>query len=112
VDRAAGVIHFRSSKTEDSSGLAVDVVITPEIDLALTRAKAIGMGKSMYVIHTQKGKPYAAHRVLKAWKVAKARAKRRRRSLYGGGYPSESTYRCEERWIGHRGAEGSSSAHE
>lgn len=74
VDRAAGVIHFRPSKTEESSGLAVDVVITPEIDVALKRAKAIGVVKSMYVIHTQQGKTYAANTVLKAWKAAKERA--------------------------------------
>ncbi|RQQ19689.1 integrase [Burkholderia stagnalis] len=74
VDRAAGVIHFRPSKTEDSSGVAVDIVISPEIGAVIERARGIGVVKGAFVIHTKKGKPYAANSVLKAWKVAKERA--------------------------------------
>lgn len=74
VDRAAGVIHFRPSKTEDSSGVSVDFRITPEIEAVLERARGIGRVKGVHVIHTKKGQPYAANSALKAWKVAKKRA--------------------------------------
>lgn len=40
----------------------------------LERARGIGRVKGVHVIHTKQGKPYAANTVLKAWKVAKARA--------------------------------------
>ncbi|MFJ2995607.1 phage integrase central domain-containing protein [Pandoraea sp. NPDC087047] len=41
VDFAAGVIHFIPSKTEDSSGIAVDVTITPEIREVLKRVQEL-----------------------------------------------------------------------
>jgi integrase len=39
IDRAAGLIHFIPTKTEDSTGEAVDWPITPEIDAVLQRAR-------------------------------------------------------------------------
>ncbi|MBR8151049.1 tyrosine-type recombinase/integrase [Burkholderia vietnamiensis] len=77
VDRPAGVIHFIPSKTEDSSGVRVDFKITPEIDAVLARIREIDGRPSigdMPVIHTRKGKRYAANTVLKAWKTAADRA--------------------------------------
>lgn len=78
VDRQAGVIHFVPSKTEDSSGVRVDFKITPEIDAVLLRIRDIDgrptIGE-MPVIHTRKGKRYAANTILKAWKMAAERAK-------------------------------------
>lgn len=78
IDRKAGVIHFVPTKTEDSSGVRVDFRITPEIEAVLARVQTIDGRPSIGdipVIHTQKGKPYAANTVLKAWKVAAERAK-------------------------------------
>jgi integrase len=78
IDRKAGVIHFIPSKTEDSSGVRVDFKITPEIEAVLARIQTIDGRASigdLPVIHTQKGKRYAANTVLKAWKVAAKRAK-------------------------------------
>ncbi|KVD35470.1 integrase [Burkholderia ubonensis] len=78
VDRQAGVIHFVPSKTEDSSGVRVDFKITPEIEAVLARIREIDGRPSigdMQVIHTRKGKRYAANTILKAWKVAAERAK-------------------------------------
>ena len=42
VDRAAGVIHFRPSKTEDSSGVSVDFKITPRS----TRCSSVRAGSA------------------------------------------------------------------
>lgn len=78
VDRPAGVIHFIPSKTEDSSGVRVDFKITPEIDAVLACIREIDGRPSigdMPVIHTRKGKRYAANTILKAWKTAAQRAK-------------------------------------
>lgn len=84
IDRKAGVIHFVPSKTEDSSGVRVDFRITPEIEAVLARVQTIDGRPSIGdtpVIHTIKGKVYAANTVLKAWKMAAERA-----GLNGLGY--------------------------
>lgn len=74
VDREAGVIHFVPSKTEDSSGVAVDWPITPEIAAVLDRARSLGKVKSMYVIHALDGQPYGTTAVRSAWDRANERA--------------------------------------
>nr|WP_322073386.1 tyrosine-type recombinase/integrase [Burkholderia cepacia] len=77
VDHQDGVIHFIPSKTEDSSGVRVDFKITPEIDAVLARIREIDDRASigdMQVIHTRKGRRYAANTILKAWKMAAERA--------------------------------------
>ena len=77
IDRATGVIHFVPSKTEDSSGVRVDFKITPEIAAVLSRIQEIDGRPSigeLPVVHTRRGKRYAANTVLKAWKAAAARA--------------------------------------
>lgn len=81
VDRAAGVIHFVPSKTEDSSGVRVDFRITPEIDAVLARLDDIGVGSSKHVVHARDGTPYGATAVRSAWQRAAARA-----ALDGFGY--------------------------
>jgi integrase len=77
VDRAAGVIHFVPSKTEDSSGAAVDFTITPEIAAVLDRVREIDgvqrIGETP-VIHALDGKPYGATAVRSAWDRACERA--------------------------------------
>jgi integrase len=58
VDREAGVIHFVPTKTEESSGEAVDWPITPEIDAVLARPKRLdpAFGQT-YVIRDKRGNP-------------------------------------------------------
>lgn len=74
IDQEAGVIHFVPTKTEDSTGGAVDWPITPEIDSVLRRAKSIGKVKGAFVIHSLLGKPYGATAVRSAWDRACERA--------------------------------------
>jgi len=76
VDRDAGVIHFVPSKTEDSSGEAVDWPITPEIDVVLARARALEptFGQR-YVVRDEKGEPKTDAACRDAWRDAKRRAK-------------------------------------
>lgn len=77
IDRDAGVIHFVPSKTEDSSGAAVDWPITPEIAAVLDRVRELDgvqrIGK-LPVIHALDGKPYGATAVRSAWDRACERA--------------------------------------
>lgn len=78
VDREAGVIHFVPSKTEDSSGVAVDWPITPEVGAVLDRVREIdGVVKrigTLTVIHALDGKMYAAAAMRMAWNSACERA--------------------------------------
>lgn len=82
VDREAGVIHFLPSKTEDSSGIAVDWPITPEIAAVLDRVRELDGGLqrigNLPVIHAnsakKRGKPYGATAVRSAWDRACERA--------------------------------------
>jgi integrase len=74
VDREAGVIHFIPTKTEDSSGEAVDWPITPEIDAVLVRARALEptFGQT-YVVRDGKGKPKTDQACRDAWEGAMKR---------------------------------------
>lgn len=71
VDRAKGVIHFQPSKTRDSSGLAIDWPITPEIEAVLERARSFGKIKSNLVIHNQNGKFQSDTSALAVWHRAR-----------------------------------------
>jgi integrase len=71
VDRAKGIIHFRPSKTRDSSGLAIDWPITPEIEAVLERARGLGKIKSNLVIHNQNGKFQSDTSALAVWHRAR-----------------------------------------
>jgi integrase len=79
VDEAAGVIHFLPTKTEDSSGIAVDIVISPEIAAVLARIREIdGKVKRIgeaNVIHALDGSGYEATAVRAAWLRAVKRVK-------------------------------------
>jgi len=68
VDREAGVIHFRPSKTRDSSGIAVDIKITPEIDAVLEAARGIGKVKGPFVLHTLRGTAIGSANALRTWR--------------------------------------------
>jgi len=73
-DIGDGFIKFKPTKTEKSSGANVNVPISPAVQSVLERAKAIGRIKSMYVIHSLDGKPYATRGVGTAWVRACERA--------------------------------------
>ncbi|MGE5623102.1 MAG: tyrosine-type recombinase/integrase [Bacillota bacterium] len=73
VDEPAKLIHFEPSKTEDSSGVAVDWPITREIGAVLKRAKKLEPICD-YVIRDRNGKPKTAAAVRDAWKDACDRA--------------------------------------
>lgn len=71
------VIHFVPSKTEDSSGIAVDFRITPEIRAVLDRVRAIDGHERIgecFVIHQKNGDAYGATGVRSAWDRAVERA--------------------------------------
>lgn len=74
IDREAGIIHFKPSKTQHTSGLSVDVAITPDIDAALQLARSTGKVKSPYVLHTRTGKPWGDTTALQVWRRACDRA--------------------------------------
>ena len=78
VDRAAGVIHFLPTKTEDSSGIAVDFAISPEIEAVLDRIRQIDgevqrIGDAN-VVHSIKGEAYEPEAFRSAWNRAAKRA--------------------------------------
>lgn len=79
---ADGKIRFKPSKTVKSSGKAVDIVITPEIQAVIDRARKI---KKEYKVHgqdlitpylfpTQKGGAYTKSGLFSMWKRARQRA--------------------------------------
>lgn len=74
IDRDRGIIHFKPSKTQHTSGLSVDVAITPDIDAALELARSTGKVKSPYVLHTRTGKPWGDTTALQVWRRACDRA--------------------------------------
>jgi integrase len=69
------VIHFLPSKTEDSSGEAVDWPLTPEINAVLSHAKLLSptFGQK-YVIRDRRGNPKTDQACRDAWEGAMARA--------------------------------------
>ncbi|HGL4260234.1 tyrosine-type recombinase/integrase [Burkholderia dolosa] len=75
IDREAGVIHFVPTKTEDSSGEAVDWPLTPDIEAVLARAKLLdpAFGQT-YVIRDKKGNPKTDQACRDAWDGAVKRA--------------------------------------
>jgi integrase len=79
VDRAAGVIHFLPTKTEDSSGIAVDFAISPEIESVLERIRQIDGAVQRIgdanVVHSLKGDAYEPEAFRSAWGRAAKRVK-------------------------------------
>ena len=60
-------ICFEPTKTEDSSGAAVDVSLTSAIRDVLERARKLYRVKSLHVIHTMHGDRYTAAGLRSAW---------------------------------------------
>ena len=77
VDRERGVIHFLPTKTADSSGIAVDIVITPEIAAVLDRVREIDGAVQRIgdanVIHALDGSAYEPTALRSAWDRAAER---------------------------------------
>lgn len=67
-------IYFQPTKTKGSTGARVRWRRTPEINTVLERARAFGKIKSVYVIHTLRGKPYKKSGLYTAWRRACERA--------------------------------------
>lgn len=74
IDYESAVIRFTPTKTERSSGVSVEIPITPPVREALDRARQLGAAKSAYVIHTGHGLPYTANGIRSAWRRACTRA--------------------------------------
>jgi len=80
IDERAGVIRFKPSKTEKSTGQAVDCPITAEIADVLQRARALGRGVTVrleddFVVVGSNGKAKTDAACRDAWRGALARAK-------------------------------------
>jgi|GEM_PF-961894 len=72
-----GRIRLKPSKTKKSSGLVVELVITPEIREVIERARAIKRKNSLisrYLFPTRKGTPYAKTGLISMWDRARERA--------------------------------------
>lgn len=71
-----GRIRIKPSKTQKSSGKAVDITITPEIQEVIERARAIKRKYeiiSPFLLPTQKGNAYARSSLQSMWDRAKDR---------------------------------------
>jgi integrase len=72
-------IHFRPTKTEESSGEEVDVLITPEIQAAIERARSLkpkhkiedlAKHRDPFVIQTRDGDKYTKNGLYEVWRDA------------------------------------------
>jgi integrase len=74
-----GRIHFTPTKTEDSSGADVSVLITPEIQRELERARSLARVKALpggnaFIIQTAGGTAFTKSGLNSMWKRARAKA--------------------------------------
>jgi integrase len=72
-----GHIRIKASKTKNTSGLIVDIFITPAIQRIIDRARAIKKKYkiiSPYFFTTSKGNPYSKSGLTSMWERARARA--------------------------------------
>lgn len=72
-----GRIRVKPSKTERSSGLTVDITITPEIQAVIDRAREIKKSYkviSPYLMPSRKGTPYVKSGLTSMWERARDRA--------------------------------------
>ena len=77
IDEAAGLIRIKPSKTQRSSGLAVDIAITPSIQEVIDRARAVKRSYeviSPYLFPSKKGTAYAKTGLISMWDRARERA--------------------------------------
>lgn len=77
IDEDTGYIRIKASKTKRSSGLAVDILITPAIQVVITRARAIKKKYeviSPFLLCTSRGKAYSKSGLTSMWERARERA--------------------------------------
>lgn len=74
-DIQAGGILFKPTKTEHTSGKKVLVPVSDDVMAVINRLRRIRNMRSIYLIHTQDGQPYAAHGIGTAFRRACERAK-------------------------------------
>lgn len=67
---AQGFLLVEPTKTENSSGIAVTIPLSPAIREVLARAKRIRRRDSMFVIHERTGQVYTAAGLRSAWNRA------------------------------------------
>lgn len=73
-----GHLHFRPSKTARSSGAAVAVPVTREVEAAIKLARSVQRVRTLrdgYVIASGKGQPYTKEGLYKMWATALRAAK-------------------------------------
>ena len=73
-----GLMHFRPSKTARSSGAAVSVPMTPQIEAAVKLARSAQKVRTLrdgYVIASRTGHPYTKEGLYKMWATARIAAK-------------------------------------
>ena len=73
-----GLMHFRPSKTARSSGAAVSVPMTPQIEAAVKLARSAQKVRTLrdgYVIASRTGQPYTKEGLYKMWATARIAAK-------------------------------------
>jgi len=76
---APGYIRLKPGKTRRSSGLSVDILITPAIKEVIERARAVKRSYqviSPYLLPSKKGTPYAKTGLTSMWDRARERAVR------------------------------------
>lgn len=75
ADRGVGdVIEIQPTKTKDSTGVTLEVVITPDMLDLLERARGIGKVKGLTVFHGLAGQAYSKDAVETAWQRARERS--------------------------------------
>lgn len=77
ADIQDGRVRFKPSKTQKSSGLSVDIVVTPAMQDVIDRARAIKRQYqviSPYLFCSKKGTPYAKSGLTSMWERARERA--------------------------------------
>ena len=70
IDEANNRILVKPTKTEESSGVAMYIPMSPAIREVLARAKEVARMGSVFVIHTAKGQVYTANGIRSTWNRA------------------------------------------
>jgi integrase len=74
IDEEKGLMYFKPTKTEKTSGATVNVQMGPAILHVLSRLKGLAKMRSIYLIHTEHGQVYGATGIRSAWNRACIRA--------------------------------------
>jgi integrase len=74
IDEEKGLMYFKPTKTEKTSGATVNIPMGPAVRQVLNRLKEIAKMRSIYLIHTEHGQVYGASGIRSAWNRACIRA--------------------------------------